>query len=86
MTTKKKKESAFMKPLHVSDALAAVIGKGPMPRTEAIKKLWNYIRKHKLQNAKNKRQIIPDQALSKVLGSSPVDMFKMPGKLSKHLS
>lgn len=87
MTTKKpKKPSAFMKPVHVSEDLAAVVGKGPMPRTEVTKKLWDYIKKNKLQDQDNKRNIIPDQKLSKVLGNSPIDMFKMTSKLSKHLS
>ncbi|MCB1114710.1 MAG: hypothetical protein KDK62_08135 [Chlamydiia bacterium] len=81
----KKKPSAFMKPVAVSDALAKIVGKGPMPRTEVTKKLWDYIKKHKLQDAKNKRMIKPDEQLSKVLGAQPIDMFKMVSKISKHL-
>lgn len=85
MTTKKK-PSAFMKPVQVSDTLAEVVGKGPMARTEVTKKLWDYIKKHKLQNTENKRMINPDPKLSKVFGSSqPIDMFKMTSKVSKHL-
>ena len=81
-----KKESAFMKPVKVSDALAEIVGKGPMPRTEVTKKLWAYIKKNKLQDTKNKRHINPDQKLSKVLGTtSSIDMFKMTSKISKHL-
>jgi chromatin remodeling complex protein RSC6 len=81
-----KKTSAFMKPVQVSDTLAEVVGKGPMPRTEVTKKLWEYIKKHKLQDTKNKRNINPDQKLSKVLGSTEsIDMFKMTSKISKHL-
>lgn len=81
-----KKTSAFMKPVQVSDTLAEVVGKGPMPRTEVTKKLWDYIKKHKLQDAKNKRNINPDAKLSKVLGSTDsIDMFKMTSKISKHL-
>jgi len=84
--TKEKKNSAFMKPVQVSDALAEVVGQGPMPRTEVTKKLWEYIKKHKLQDQTNKRNINPDQKLGKVLGSNqPIDMFKMTGKISKHL-
>lgn len=76
-----------MKPVHVSDALAAVIGPGPMPRTEVTKKLWDYIKKHHLQDQKAKRNINPDEKLAKVLGSSdPIDMFKMTGKVAAHLS
>lgn len=85
--TKEKKPSAFMKPVQVSDALAEIVGHGPMARTEVTKKLWDYIKKHKLQSDKtNKRNIVPDQKLSKVLGSSqPIDMFKMTSKIAKHL-
>ena len=84
--TKEKKTSAFMKPVAVSDTLAEVVGKGPMPRTEVTKKLWDYIKKHKLQDDKNKRNINPDVKLSKVLGSTDaIDMFKMTSKISKHL-
>lgn len=84
--TEKKKTSAFMRPVGVSEALAEVVGHGPMPRTEITKKLWDYIRKHKLQDTHNKRQINPDQKLAKVLGSSsPIDMFQMTSKVSKHI-
>lgn len=84
--SKNQKNSAFMRPVQVSDALAEIIGQGPMPRTEVTKKLWDYIKKHKLQDSQNKRLINPDQKLSKVFGSSqPIDMFKMTSKISKHL-
>lgn len=82
----KKKPSAFMKPVAVSEALAKVVGAGPMPRTEVTKKLWDYIKKHDLQDKKNKRMINPDDALAKVFGAAtPIDMFKMVSKISKHL-
>ena len=81
-----KKPSAFMKPVQVSEELAAVVGKGPMPRTEVTKKLWDYIKKNKLQDKDNKRNIVPDQKLAKVLGTATIDMFKMTSKLSKHLT
>ncbi|MCB1180665.1 MAG: SWIB/MDM2 domain-containing protein [Chlamydiia bacterium] len=81
-----KKNSAFMKPVEVSDELGEVIGPGPMPRTEVIKKLWVYIKKNKCQDQNNKRNIIPDAKLAKVFGTkSPVDMFQMTKKVSKHL-
>jgi chromatin remodeling complex protein RSC6 len=81
-----KKQSAFMKPVAVSEALAEIVGNGPMPRTEITKKIWEYIRKHKLQDTKNKRMINPDQKLGKVLGSTAsIDMFKMTSKISKHI-
>jgi chromatin remodeling complex protein RSC6 len=83
---KEKKASAFMKPMRISDDLAAVIGQGPMARTEVAKKLWEYIKKHKLQDPQNKRTIVPDQKLAKVFGSSqPINMFKMTSKVSAHL-
>lgn len=83
---KEKKPSAFMKPVHVSEALAEIVGAGPMARTEVTKKLWDYIKKHKLQDQTNKRMINPDNKLGKALGSNqPIDMFKMTSKLAKHL-
>jgi chromatin remodeling complex protein RSC6 len=86
-TTKKSKgKSAFMAPLHPSAALAAVVGGKAMPRTQAVKKLWGYIKKHKLQDKKNKRMIKPDAKLAKVFGSSkPMNMFSMMKVLKKHL-
>lgn len=84
--SKQKKPSAFMKPVQISDELADIIGKGPMARTEVTKKLWDYIKKHKLQDTNNKRNIVPDSKLAKVFGSSkPIDMFKMTSKISEHL-
>ena len=84
--SKDKKNSAFMKPVQVSDALAEIVGQGPMARTEVTKKLWDYIKKHKLQAKDNKRNIEPDSKLAKVLGTSQaIDMFKMTSKISKHL-
>lgn len=84
--TQQKKNSAFMRPVQVSDTLAEIVGKGPMPRTEVTKKLWDYIKKNKLQDQKNKRNINPDAKLAKVLGSSQaIDMFKMTSKISQHL-
>lgn len=83
----KKVNSAFMKPLNVSDDLAAVVGKGPMPRSEVVKALWAYIKKNKLQDEKNKRNINADDKLKKVFGGkSVVNMFEMTKLVSKHLS
>ena len=85
-TTTKKKNSAFMQPVSISDDLAAVIGPGPLPRTEIIKKLWAYIKKNNLQDPKNKRNIVPDEKLAKVFGAkSAIDMFQMTKKVSKHI-
>ena len=76
-----------MKPLNVSAELAAVVGKGPMPRSEVVKKLWVYIKGKNLQDASNKRNINADEALKKVFGGkSVVNMFEMTKLVSKHLS
>lgn len=76
-----------MKPLHVSEELAVVVGKGPMPRTEVVKALWVYIKKHKLQDPKNRRNIRADADLKEVFGGkSVVNMFEMTKLVSKHLS
>ncbi len=82
-----KPNSAFMKPLTVSPELAVVVGKGPMPRSEVVKKLWAYIKSKKLQDEKNKRNINADEALKKVFGGkATVSMFEMTKLISKHLS
>jgi upstream activation factor subunit UAF30 len=81
-----KSNSAFMKPLNVTPELAAVVGKGPMPRSEVVKALWVYIKKHDLQDPKNKRNINADENLKKVFGKPMVNMFEMTKLVSKHLS
>lgn len=79
--------SAFMKPLNVSDELAAVVGQGPLPRSEVVKKLWVYIKSKGLQDSVNRRNINADEALKKVFGGkSVVSMFEMTKLVSKHLS
>lgn len=82
-----KAKSAFMKPLTVSADLAAVVGKGPMPRSEVVKKIWVYIKKNKLQVPTNKRNIKADENLKKVFGGKTVvNMFEMNKLIAKHLS
>ena len=82
-----KANSAFMKPLTVSAELAEVVGKGPMPRSEVVKKLWVYIKGKNLQDPKNKRNINADDNLKKVFGGKAVvNMFEMTKLVSKHLS
>lgn len=81
-----KKQSAFNKPVQVSPALAAIVGSSSMPRSQVTKKLWDYIKDRGLQDKKNKRVINPDAGLAKVIGSQPIDMFKMTSKVSQHLS
>lgn len=76
-----------MKPMQISEELAAVVGKGPMPRSEVVKKLWVYIKKEGLQDQKNKRNINADANLQKVFGGkTTVSMFEMTKLVSKHLS
>lgn len=75
-----------MAPLTISKELEAIVGKGPMPRTEVTKNLWAYIKKHGLQDEKNKRDIIPDANLAKVFGKkTKVNMFEMTKLISKHI-
>lgn len=79
--------SAFMKPMDVSKELAVVVGKGPMPRSEVVKKLWAYIKKNNLQDPTNRRNINADEHLKKVFGGkATVGMFEMTKLVSKHLS
>jgi chromatin remodeling complex protein RSC6 len=82
-----KSNSAFMKPLTVSPELAVIVGNGPMPRSEVVKKLWVYIKSKNLQDPENKRNINADENLKKVFGGkATVDMFEMTKLVSKHLS
>ncbi len=83
----KKANSTFMKPLTPSEKLAVVVGSKPLPRTEVVKKLWQYIKKHDLQDKKNRRNINADAALKAVFaGKATVNMFEMTKLVSKHLS
>lgn len=85
--TAAKANSAFMKPMTISAELAPVVGKGPMARSEVVKALWIYIKKNKLQDEKNKRNINADADLLKVFGGKKtVSMFEMTKLVSKHLS
>lgn len=82
----KKANSAFMKELKPSEALAEVVGAKPLPRTEVVKKLWAYIKKKGLQDKKNRRMINADENLLKVFGGKKqVSMFDMTKLVSKHL-
>ena len=83
----KKATSGFMKPLQPDEALAAVVGSKPLPRTQVTKDIWIYIKKHKLQDKADKRQIIADEKLLKVFnGKKSVSMFEMTKLISTHLS
>ena len=69
----------------LSAELQAVVGAKKLTRPQVVKKLWAYIKAHKLQDTKNRRMINPDKKLSEVLGKRSVDMLKMAGLLSKHI-
>jgi upstream activation factor subunit UAF30 len=78
--------AAFMKPLTPSPALAAIIGDKPQPRTEVTKKVWEYIKKHNLQDAANKRNINADAKLQAIFKKPQVSMFEMTKLISAQLS
>jgi len=76
----------FMKPLYPDDALAAVVGKEPLPRTEVTKKIWDYIREHNLQDPNDKRTIRADAKLRPIFnGKDSVSMFEMTKLVNGHL-
>jgi chromatin remodeling complex protein RSC6 len=78
--------SAFLKPLQPSQELAAIVGSAPLPRPEVVSKVWEYIKKHKLQNPQNKREIMADEKLQAVFGGkNKVSMFEMNKHLAQHL-
>ena len=83
---KKEGQSAFSKPLKPSKELSAVVGNDPLPRTEVVKKVWEYIKKNDLQNEQNKREIVADANLKAVFGRDKVTMFEMNKILAGHLS
>lgn len=83
---KRKANAAFMKPVQPDAALAAVVGSKAIPRTEVTKQLWAYIKKHKLQDSKNRRNINADATLKAVFGGkATVNMFEMTKLVGKHL-
>ena len=82
---KRKPNAAFMKPMTPSGALAAIVGALPLPRTEVTKKVWDYIKKNKLQDALNKRMINADAKLKELFQKAQVSMFEMTKLVSNHL-
>ena len=82
---KRTPNAAFMKALTPSAALAAVVGAGPLPRTEVVKKMWVYIKANKLQDAVNKKMINADAKLKAVFGKVKADMFEMQKLIGQHL-
>ncbi|HEX5311881.1 SWIB/MDM2 domain-containing protein [Aquabacterium sp.] len=83
---KRAPNAAFLKPLTPSPALAAVIGATPLPRTEVTKKVWEYIKKHNLQDAANKRNINADDKLKVIFKKPQVTMFELTKLISDQLS
>ncbi len=77
--------NALQKPLRPSEELAAVVGPDPLPRTEAVAKVWEHIKSHNLQNPENRREIVADDKLRKVFGKDRVTMFEMNKHLADHL-
>jgi upstream activation factor subunit UAF30 len=75
----------FMKPLQPDAELADIVGSTPIPRTEVIKKLWDYIKANGLQDKTNKRNINADAKLLKIFGKPQANMFELAGFISKHL-
>jgi chromatin remodeling complex protein RSC6 len=81
----KKVNPALMRPVHPSKELAAIVGKDPLPRPQVVSKVWDYIKTHKLQNPKNKREIIADPKLHAIFKKDKVSMFEMNKHLAEHL-
>ncbi|SDR46905.1 SWIB/MDM2 domain-containing protein [Rhizobiales bacterium GAS191] len=80
-----KKPNALQIPLKPSAELAAVVGAGPLPRGQVVSKMWDYIKKHKLQNPANMREILADDKLAKIFGKKKVTMFEMNKHIAQHL-
>jgi len=76
----------LQRPVQPSEDLAAITGKDPLPRSQVVSKMWDYIRTNKLQNPENKREILADDKLRKVFGTDKCSMFEMNKHLSRHLS
>jgi upstream activation factor subunit UAF30 len=79
------KANALQKPLQPSEELAAVVGLGPLPRSQVVSKMGDYIHSHNLQNPENRREILADDKLRKVFGKDKVTMFEMNKHLTQHL-
>ena len=81
----RKANPALLKPMNLSEELEAVVGKGPLPRSQVVKKLWEYIKKHDLQNPANKRNILADEKLLTLFKKKEVTMFEMTKIVSPHM-
>ena len=82
---KRTPNAAFLKPMTPSAALAAIIGDKPLPRTEVTKKVWEYIKKNKLQDAVNRRMINADAKLKEIFKKAQASMFEMTKMINAHL-
>ena len=83
--TKRKPNAAFMAGVQPDAVLAAIVGSAPLPRTEIVKKLWTYIKKHGLQDQVNRRAINADDLLLPFFGQKQITMFEMAKIISKHV-
>jgi chromatin remodeling complex protein RSC6 len=81
----RKPNAAFMAPLTPSATLGEVVGNKPMPRTEVVKKIWDYIKKNNLQDAKNRRMINADAKLKPIFGKDQISMFELAKIVNKHV-
>lgn len=79
------KPNALQQPLQPSKELAAIVGSSPLARGEVVSKMWEYIKKHNLQNPENKREILADDKLQPIFGKKKVTMFEMNKHLAQHL-
>ena len=85
--TKSKPNAAFMRPVQPDDSLAQVVGSKPIPRTQIVKKMWDYIKKNKLQDPKNRRNILADKKLKAIFdGKKSVTMFELAKIIGKHIN
>jgi chromatin remodeling complex protein RSC6 len=78
-------KGGLQRPVQPSEDLAPITGSDPLPRSQVVSKMWDYIRKNNLQNPENKREILADETLKKVFGVDKVSMFEMNKHLSRHL-
>ena len=81
----RKPNPALLKPMQLSPELEVVVGKGPMSRGDVVKKMWDYIKAHNLQNPANKRNVMSDDKLRTIFGKDEVTMFEMTKLVSTHL-
>jgi chromatin remodeling complex protein RSC6 len=81
----RKPNAAFMAPLQPSNTLAEVVGSKPLPRTQVVKKIWDYIKKNNLQDKKNRRMINADSKLRPLFGKDQISMFELAKVVNKHV-